>query len=80
MTPKEHELMIAMLAKQSRYVKVLIDLLTEKCGVPASEIPAMEFSVQKDSVLRDHLYRGTFDSYLQSAKALDIQTGLEDSK
>jgi len=76
MTTKEHLLMIAMLTKQRQFTKVLIDLLMKKCGVAASELPAFEFSVAADSVLRSELFATTRDSYEQVAKALEIETGL----
>jgi len=72
MTKQEHQLMIAMFAKQSQFVKALVDILREKKLITAQNQPAFDFSVQPGSTVSSQVYQGTLDSYLQAARAIGL--------
>lgn len=72
MTKQEHQLMVAMFAKQSQFIKALLDALREKQIITAKNQPAFEFSVQEGSNVDSQVYRGTLDSYLQAARTIGL--------
>ncbi len=72
MTAQEHQLMVVMFAKQTQYIKVLVDLLKTKGIITPENQPAFDFSVPQGSVADGHLYQATQDSYRQAATALGL--------
>jgi hypothetical protein len=76
MTTQEHELMIAMLAKQRRFIDVLLNVLIDKGVITKENRPAFESSVQADSVQSGAMYQETKSSYLQAAQAYGVEVDL----
>lgn len=76
MNQKEHELMIAMLAKQRRFIDVLLDVMIEAKIITKENRPAFEVSVHPTSVQVGPMYQETKASYLQAAEALGLKVDL----
>jgi hypothetical protein len=76
MTREEHELMIAMLAKQRRFTQLLLNILKERKIITPENLPAFEFSIQNNPTLSGELYQETKSSYLQTASALGVKVDL----
>jgi|HubBroStandDraft_2_1064218.scaffolds.fasta_scaffold03482_2 hypothetical protein len=76
MTKEEHELMIAMLAKQRRFIDLLVDLLVKEKIITKENRPAFEVSVHPSSVQMGQMYQETRASYLQAAEACGLKVDL----
>jgi hypothetical protein len=76
MTKQEHELMIVMLAKQRRFIDILLDVLVEKKIITKENRPAFEVSVHPASVQVGQMYQETRASYLQAAEACGLKVDL----
>ena len=72
MTREEHELMVAMLAKQRQFTQLLLNILIENKIVTKDILPAFDVSVGPESVTKGDMYQGTWNSYKQAAEALKI--------
>jgi hypothetical protein len=76
MNKQEHELMIVMLAKQRRFINVLLDVLVDKKIITKENRPAFEVSVHPASVLTGEMYQETRALYLQAAEACGLKVDL----
>jgi hypothetical protein len=77
MTPKEHALVLALFAKQNQFIKMLLDILKSRGILTGDDARAFEFSQSVDAVSNAALLDEAKAKYLELAKGLGIQTGLE---
>lgn len=77
MTPKEHALVLAIFAKQNQFIKVIIDMLKSRGLLTGDDAQAFEFSQTIDAKSNAALFAEAKAKYLELAKGLGIETGLE---
>jgi len=79
MTNAEHSLMIAMFVKQAQLIKTLIEVLKSRGLVSGDDLQAFEFRVNTDSPSNKQLLLQTTSLYLEAAKAVGVETGIENA-
>jgi hypothetical protein len=77
MTAQEHALVLALFAKQNQFIKVLFDILKSRGVLTGDDARAFEFSQSVDAASNLALLEEAKAKYLELAKQLGIQTGLE---
>jgi hypothetical protein len=77
MTTQEHKLIIGLFAKQMQLITILLQILKSRDLVEKDDAQAFEFAVTEDDVSNAALLQRAKASYLQLAKSLGIETGLE---
>lgn len=77
MTPREHAFFFALFAKQTQQIKILLDILKSREILTGDDARAFEFSQTANVASNVALFRQSKAAYLQLAKSLGIETGLE---
>jgi hypothetical protein len=79
MTTQEHKLILGLFAKQTQLIMVLVHILKSHDLVQADDAQAFEFAVTEDAASNAALLAKVKKSYLEFAKSLGVETGLETS-
>jgi hypothetical protein len=77
MTTKEHMLVLALFAKQNQLIKVLVNILKSRGILAGDDAGAFEFSQNVDASSNAAIFAEAKAKYLELAKGLGIETGLE---
>ena len=77
MTSKEHLLVLTVIAKQTQLIKSLLDILKSRGIASADDARAFEFAAITDAASNAALFEREKAGYLRLAKAMGIETGLE---
>jgi hypothetical protein len=77
MTPKEHLLLLTLIAKQAQHINLLLNVLKSRGIVTGDDARAFEFAASVDARANAALLQREKDSYLQVARGLGLETGLE---
>ncbi|MGA7381835.1 MAG: hypothetical protein WBX03_13380 [Terriglobales bacterium] len=80
MTPEEHSLVIAILARQFQQGKTFIEILKSRGILEGDDPLAFASTVYLDPASNSALWQQAKEDYLQLAKMLGVQTGLESAK
>jgi hypothetical protein len=75
MTAKEHFLMLTLFTKQMKLIRVLLEILKNH-GISVDDFEAFEFAAN-DPEARAALQKRMWNEYVFLAKAMGIETGLE---
>jgi hypothetical protein len=77
MTPEEHRLVIYVLAQQLRHIKTILEILKRRGILEGADSQAFASSVFLDDEATLSALREAKADYLNLAKLLGVQTGLE---
>ena len=77
MTPEEHRLVIYVLAQQLRHIKTILEILKRRGILESADSEAFASSVFLDDEATLSALREAKADYLNLAKLLGVQTGLE---
>jgi len=77
MTTKEHMLVLTLFTKQNQLIKVLLDILKSRGILASDDARAFEFSQVVDASSNAAIFAEAKAKYLELAKGLGIETGLE---
>ncbi len=77
MTSQEHTLMIFLLAKQLQQIKIIVSILKSRGILGGDDAQAFESAVAFDLESNAALFQDAQRQYLDFAKRLGIDTGLE---
>jgi hypothetical protein len=77
MTPQEHKLMVTMFTKQLQQLKVVIEILKSRGLLEGDDAMAYATVVHSDEQSNALVFQQAREMYLQAAKYLKIDTGLE---
>jgi hypothetical protein len=80
MTPKEHKLLIWLLARQLQNTKTLIKILESRGILENDDAEAFASSVFLDEESNRDVLAQAKEEYLKIAKLLGLETGLEPSR
>jgi hypothetical protein len=77
MTPEEHKLAITMWAKHYQQLKVIIEILKSRGLLEGDDPLAFASLVHSDTASNKALLQPSAELYLQTAKDIGVETGLE---
>jgi hypothetical protein len=77
MTKEEHLLVLSIFVKQAQWVNMVHAMLKSRGIIEADDLPAFDFSTRLDIPANVSLFEQVKASYIQLAKGLRIETGLE---
>jgi hypothetical protein len=77
MTKQEHLLIITLFTKQMQFIKILVNLLKSNGIATQDDVNAFGFATALDMQSNLALFRDASTSYVQLAKGLGIETGIE---
>jgi len=77
MTPEEHQLMITMWAKQYQQLKVVVEILKSRGLLEGDDPLAFATLVHSDVAANRALLQESATIYLQTAKEIGVDTGLD---
>jgi hypothetical protein len=77
MTPEEHRLLIWLLARQLQNTKTIIGILESRGILEGDDAAAFASTVFLDESSNSAVLRQAKEEYLQIAKLLGMETGLE---
>lgn len=79
MTPKEHALMIAVLASQLQFTKAILEMLNSRGLIETGDLGAFLALIQHHQNSSESLVDAAHQIYHEAAAHLQLATGLEDS-
>jgi hypothetical protein len=77
MTPKDHGLMIAVLARQLQLTKALLAIMQSRGLLDDDDLTAFLALVQSSQTGNERILKLADETYHQCAKVLQVRTGLE---
>jgi hypothetical protein len=77
MTPEEHKLMLTLFTKYFQQIKVIIEILKSRGLLEGDDPMAFATAVHSDSESNERVFQQAAALYLQAAKRLGVETGLE---